>query len=193
MDDFLCLEITFREVVRNVPDGADVTQGSDFLIEFTTLEGDDAVGQRIVLVFLDVLPYASHQVNHWHDCARHNKVVVLLLDVFATSMSELHVVQLNGFSHSLSHLQFLPDAVNQMETRIWEKYSQRNARESATAPQVEDMRVGAELYHLCDGQGMKHMMQVEVLDVLARNDINLSVPVRVQSIECLELTPLLMR
>ena len=54
------------------------------------------------------------------------------------------------------------------------------ARETATGPQVHHARPRTEMQHAGDTQGMQHMVQVEVPDVLARDDIDLGIPLAVE-------------
>ena len=67
------------------------------------------------------------------------------------------------------------------------------ARESAAGAEVEDARAGTETDGLGDGQRVEHVVLVELVDVLAGDDVDLRVPVVVEGVEGLELLLLLLR
>ena len=70
-----------------------------------------------------------------------------------------------------------------MKVGIGEKYSQRNTGETASCSQIHHLCTGLEVNHLGDAQGMQHVMFIKIGYVLARNDIDLAVPVCIKIIE----------
>ena len=50
---------------------------------------------------------------------------------------------------------------------------QRHRREAAAAPHVEDTGTGIERTDLGNGERMQHMAQVELVEILARDDVDL--------------------
>ena len=77
----------------------------------------------------------------------------------------------------------LADAIDQMELRLGEHDGQRYAGEAAAGAEVHDAGAGAEMDNLGDAQRVEDMVLIEVVDVLARDDIDLGIPVVVEGVE----------
>lgn len=73
-------EILLLEIVREVPGITNPAHRRHFAFKFTTLQGNETVGQGIALFLADVLAGNLHQVNQRHDSAG-DHIVVLVLDV----------------------------------------------------------------------------------------------------------------
>lgn len=77
--------------------------------------------------------------------------------------------------------------------RLGKEDRQRHRREAAAAPHVEDTGTGIERTDLGNGERMQHMAQVELVEILARDDVDLGVPVGVKAVQGGELLPLQFR
>ena len=77
--------------------------------------------------------------------------------------------------------------------RLGKEDRQRHRREAAAAPHVEDTGAGIERTDLGNGERMQHMAQVELVEILARDDVDLGVPVGVEAVQGGELLPLQFR
>ena len=100
------------------------------------------------------------------------------------------VRQTDGMADFLRHPYLLAGTVDQLEFRLWEKDGQWDTWESSSCAEIQHFRTRPEVDGLGDGQRVQHMMLVEVVDVLPRDDVDLGVPVAVQAVEGLKLCEL---
>ena len=108
-------------------------------------------------------------------------------------MHRRHIFQSKRVRHRLRHAHLLADAVNQVKPTFRKHDGKRNAGETAARADVHYFGVGAEVDYLGYAQGMKHMVGIKVVDILARDDVNLCVPVAVERIELSKAFRLLRR
>ena len=108
-------------------------------------------------------------------------------------MVRLAVFQSDGLRHLLSHTDFLACAVYEFELAFREEDGQRNTRESATSAKVQNLSAWSEVDHLGDGQRVENMVLVQIVDVLARYNVNLSVPLTIERIKSIKLSLLFLR
>ena len=170
----------------------DVPEGVYLCLQVAAFEAEDAVGQGILLLLGDVLPDNPDEIGQRHDGTAHHKVVVALL-VFTTQVRRLTVLQSDGITDFLSDTDLLARAVDELELAFGEENGQRNAREPAASAEIENRGARTEIDDLGDGHRVKHVVLIEVVDVLAGDDIDLVVPVTVEGIECFYLAQLLWR
>jgi hypothetical protein len=90
------------------------------------------------------------------------------------------VLKADDITNLLSHANLLARAVDKFKLTLGEEYREGNTRESASCAEVENTGAGAEVDNLGNGQRVEHMMLVELVDILSRNDINLSVPIAIE-------------
>jgi hypothetical protein len=100
------------------------------------------------------------------------------------------VSKANGLTYLLGHADFLARTVDEVELTIREENGEGDAGESATRAEVEDTGAWTETDHLGDGERVKHMVLIELVDVLAGYDVDLSVPFVVKGVKGLYLFPL---
>ena len=74
--------------------------------------------------------------------------------------------------------------------RLGEEDRQRNGREAAAAPHVEHPGTRGEGADLGDGERVQHVPQVKLVEILARDHVDLGVPVGVQCVQRFELPAL---
>ena len=169
-----------------------VLKRTSLAVEATALQADDAIGQGILLALTDVLAYYLHQVGKGHHGTRHHEVVQSVL-VLATQMARLAVLQSDGLAHFLGHPNLLARSVNELERYFREQDGQRYARKAPACTEVEHTGARLELNEPPYGQRVEHMVQIETVDVLTRNDVNLRVPLAVERIEGVKLFSLTLR
>ena len=121
--------------------------------------------------------------------ARHYEVELVVL-VLAASVHRLHVGQADAFSHGFGHVYLLARAVDETPLRVREQDGQGYARKATTRTEIQHLRAGPKVQKLGDGQRVQHMVLVEIVNVFARDDVDLAVPVAVETVECLQLLQL---
>ena len=158
--------------------------------QVSSLQAKDAVWQGILAFFGNVLADNLDQVGQGHDGSADNKVIAAFL-VFTAQVLGVAVLQADGVAHFLGDAYLLACAVDKLELAFGKEDGQGYAGESAARTEVEDAGAGTEVYHAGNGHRVEHMVLVEVVDVLARNDINLGIPVPIQRVERSKLLLLL--
>ena len=107
-------------------------------------------------------------------------------------MGRLAVLQSDGIRHLLCHTNLFARAVDEFEVTLRKHNSQGNTRKTATSTKVENLRTRTEVNHLGNSQRVKHVVLVEVVDILARNHVDLRVPVTIKGVEGVKLSLLLL-
>ena len=80
-----------------------------------------------------------------------------------------------------------------LSSGVGEENSQRYRRKSAPAPYIHDPRLRCKGADLGDGQRMKDMPQVQLPEILARDDVDAGVPQLVQRVQRRKLRALTLR
>ena len=121
-----------------------------------------------------------------------DKAAILVNTVFDRFPSYQGVyILIAGILYSLQlYTDFLACTVDELELAFREENREGHTWESATCTEVENAGTWAEVDNLGYGQRVEHMMLVELVDILARNDINLSVPVAIEFAKCGKLLQL---
>ena len=101
------------------------------------------------------------------------------------------VGEAQGGDDFVADADFLADAIDEVELHVGEHDGEGDAGEAAAGAEVHDAGAGAEVDDLGDAQGVEDMVLIEVVDVLARDDIDLGVPVVVEGVEGCEALKLL--
>ena len=99
--------------------------------------------------------------------------------VFSAQMLCLEILQIDGRSHLVADSDFLARSIYQFELAFREEDSERNARETSAAAEIENLRARTEMDGLGYCQRMEHVVLVQIIDVLAADDIDFAVPVAV--------------
>ena len=139
----------------------------------------------------DVLADDFEQVGQWHHGAAHH-IVKLLLFLLGTTMAEGDILQADGRSNLCGHAYLLADAVHQVELHFGEEDGEWDTGESAACTEVHDGSARCKLGVLGDAQRVQHVVLVQVGDVLARDDVNLRVPIQVEVVQGRKLAVLLL-
>ena len=141
----------------------------------------------MVHVFAD----KAHQIFHLHHSAAHYEVVFLLFlhDILVRGA---HIGEFERIGHGLCHFNFLTDGVEQMELDFGKENGEGNARKAATGADIHDVGAGTKGDDFGNTQGVEHMVWVEIVDVFARNDVDLGVPIAIEGIEGGKLALLLL-
>ena len=139
---------------------------------------------------MDELAREADQFLQTHHSAADHEVE-LLLHVFASPVQGADVLQPKGFGHSSCDLDLLANTIDQQELAFGEENRQRDAGETTARAEVEDMCPRLETYHLCDAQRVEDVVLVEGIDVLARDDIDLRIPVAIEGVKLGEVLYLL--
>ena len=84
-------------------------------------------------------------------------------------------------------MNLLADGIDEMELGLREHDGKGDTREAAARAEVHDAGARLEANHFGNGERVQDMMLVEVVDILARDDVYLAVPVAVERIEGGEL------
>ena len=79
-----------------------------------------------------------------------------------------------------------------MELDFGKENGEGNARKTATGADIHDVGAGTKGDDFGNTQGVEHMVWVEVVDVFARNDVDLGVPIAIEGIEGGKLALLLL-
>ena len=95
------------------------------------------------------------------------------------------VREANGLAHLLSHANFLARTVDEVELTLREENSKGDTGEPTTCAEIEDAGARTETDDLGDGERVKHMVLVELVDVFTGYDIDLRVPLVIKVMECL--------
>ena len=132
----------------------------------------------MVHVFAD----KAHQIAHLHHGTAHHKVVFLLFfdDIL---VRRAHIGELERIGHGLGHFYFLADGVEQMKLDFGKENGERYAGKTAAGADVHHLGAGTEADDFGYAQGVEHVMRVEIVDVLAGDDVDLGVPITIKGIE----------
>ncbi len=186
---FLGLKELILEEVGEVPNIALVLEGTQFIDQVAAFEADNAVGQGVALFLVDVLAHELRQFSKVHDgTGDHEVELSFFLNHVAVHGSD--VLQADGLCHGGGHLYLLTDAVEEVETTFGEEYGKRNAGEAAARTHVHYGGTGTEADDFGDAQRVEHVVGIEIVDVLARNDVYLGVPVVIERVESSKLLAL---
>ena len=190
VDKFFRCEIFFVEVVAQLIDKFVGTGGAQFVGDVAALEAYQSVGHPVALLASDVFLNQRQQLVETHHSARHH--IVEFLAAFAyVAVLEGHVGQTDSLGYGLRHPDFLANAVDEMEPALGVHDSQRNAREAAAGPHVEESSAGSGLKELRYGERMEYVVGIQVVDILAGDHVDFAVPVGIQRAKLLKLLVLL--
>ena len=162
----------------------------ELFLQVAAFQTDQAVWQGVLTLLLEILLDNLHQVGQLHHGTAHHEIILSLL-VLATQMFSHEILQPDGRSHLVADTDLLAGSVDELELALREEDGERDARESATATEVEDFCAWAEIDGLGNGHGVKHVVLVEVVDVFAADDIDFVVPVAIQLVDGCDLLLLL--
>lgn len=87
--------------------------------QLSTFQANQSVGQCVDLFFLYILADDLYQIRQRHYGTAYHEIEKLLF-LLAPAMAEGYVLQPDRLGHGLSHLDFFPDTVYQMEMGLRE-------------------------------------------------------------------------
>lgn len=178
IDHFLRLEEFLLEILAERRNLGGFPERLRLLLQFATLKADEPIGQPIELLAADGFADYLYKVGQRHYGSRHNEVE-LLLHLLGPTPLRRHILQSQSTRNLLAYAYLLADGVNQMELNLRKHNGKRNARKATARAEVHDARAGLETNQFGNGKAMQDMVLVEVVDVLARDDIYLAVPVAI--------------
>ena len=186
VDHFLSFEKLVGKEVAEVPRTAAVAEGGQFALEVASFQTDESVGQGVALLAQDVLFDEAYELAGVHNGAAYDEVETAFF-FHHVAMDGLDVLQADAFGYGAGYLDFLADAVHQVEPAFRAENGQWDAGKSAACAYVHDGGAGAETNHLGDAQTVQHVVGVEIVDVLAGDDVDLGIPFSIERIEGFEL------
>ena len=163
-------------------------------LSYKIIGGVALIAIPLAIIFLSLfepVPDPADKFGHGRHGAR-NDVVETLFEGLDPHAAGRQVPQPERSGDPFDHRDLLADRIRGGEVCPGKEDRQRHGRESAAAPHVENPRSVAERADLGDGQRMQHVTQVELVEILARNDVDLRVPVGIEVVqrrELLLLTP----
>ncbi len=163
-----------------------------FCLQITAFQAENAVRQGVLLMFGDVFLNNLHQIGQGHNGTTDNKVVETFL-ILTTQVGGLAVLQSDGITHFLGYTDLLACTIDQLELTIGEEDGQRNAGKTSAGAEIENLGAGTETDDLGNRHRVKHMVFVEVVDVLTGDDVDLLVPIAIKGVKGLYLLTLLRR
>ena len=190
INDVFLLEPFFIEETADFRCLNDIPERLCLCLQIAAFEAEYAVGKGVLVLLGDVFLHDFDEVGQWHDSSADHKIVEAFF-VFTTQMGGLAVLQSNSLAYFLSDTDFLSCTVDELELAVREEYGQRDAWETAARAEVEDSGAFAETDDLGDGHRMKYMVLVEIVDILAGDDVDFVIPIAIEGIEGFYLLMLL--
>ena len=149
-----------------------------FFFQIAALQTQKSVRQSVLSFLLKVFLDNLHQVRKLHYRTAYYEVVLAFF-VLSAQMFSLEILQIDCRSHLVADSYFLARSIYQLELAFREEDGERNARETSAAAEIENLRARTEIDGLGYCQRMEHVVLVQIIDVLAADDIDLAVPVAV--------------
>ena len=149
-----------------------------FFFQITAFQTQKSVRQSVLPLLLKVFLDNLHQVRKLHYRTAYHEIVFAFF-VFSAQVFCFEILQIDSRSHLVADSDFLARSIYQLELAFREENGERNARETSTAAEIENLRARTEMDGLGYSQRMEHVVLVQIIDVLAADDIDLAVPVAV--------------
>ena len=179
MDYLFGFKVVLGEEVRDGPGADFLSEGSEFGSEVATFEIEDTVAELVVLGVGDLATDPLGELREVGDGPGDDKVKIAL-HLLGTDLFGTHILETKLFHHILHHFYFLPDGVDQIELGIGEKDGQRDAWETASGADIKHLSHGLEGLHLGDGEAVEDVVLIEMVHVLAGDDIDFGVPILIK-------------
>ena len=168
----------------------DIPERLCLCLQIAAFETKNAVGKGVLVLLRDVFLHDFDEVGQGHDSSADHKIVETFFD-FNTQVRGLAIIQSNSLAYFLSDADFLSCTVDEFELAVGEEYGQGDAWETAARAEIEDSGALAETDDLGDGHRMKYMVLVEIVDILAGDDVDFVIPIAIEGIEGFYLLMLL--
>ena len=141
-------------------------EGLCLALEIAALETEDTIGECILLRLGNILADNLNEVGEGHDGSAHDEVELILF-VLATQVFGMTVGKTDGAAHLLSDTYFLACAVDEFEFYLRKEDGEGDARKTTTRAEIEYTGARTEVDDLSDGEGVEHVVLIEVVDILA--------------------------
>ncbi len=184
--DFFGLEVFLGEIVAEHGHHRLAPYRHNLVFEFSALEAYKAIGHGVVLPGGYVLAYEPDKVLQRHDGAGHDKVEVFADDLGACPLGG-DVGQAYGMYDFVTDAYLLAYAVDEVKMYVGVHDGKWYTGKPAAASEVHDAAARHEANEPGYGKRVQDMVLVEVVDILAGDDVDPGVPV---TIECVQLTKL---
>ena len=212
VNNFLCLEVFFVKEIGQWGDEFCCTDGRCLVLEFATFECYEPVGKCILGFLRDVRATYLDKVGQWHHGTRDDEVetgglkhriwrnrlgMLLFLGIrdvanlFSASVLSGDICKTEGLHDLVAYANLLTNRIDKMEMNVGEHNRQRNAREATACAEVHDPCVWTEIDNLCYAKRMEDVVLIEVVNILAGDDVNLGIPIVIERIEGYESFTLL--
>lgn len=186
VDDGFAFEPVGWEQGGDVRGLDDVVERMNLRLQVAPLEDDEPIRHGVALGVADVLADEFHEVGQGHHGTADHEIELAFL-LLGALLYARNIVQTNGLRDFVGDAYLLADAVDERELALGEQDGEGDAREAATRADIKDSGAAPEGEDLRDGERMEDVVLVEVVDVLARDDVDFGVPVAVEGVEGGEL------
>ena len=149
-----------------------------FFFQIAAFQTQKSVRQSVLPLLLKVFLDNLHQVGKLHYRTAYHEIVLAFF-VLSAQVLSLEILQIDCRSHLVADSDFLARSIYQLELAFREEDGERNARETSAAAEIENLRARTEIDGFGYCQRMEHVVLVQIIDVLAADDIDLAVPVAV--------------
>ena len=149
-----------------------------FFFQIAALQTQKSVRQSVLSLLLKVFLDNLHQVRKLHYRTAYHEIELAFF-VLSAQVLCLEILQIDCRSHLVADSDFLARSIYQLELAFREEDGERNARETSAAAEIENLRARTEMDGFGYCQRMEHVVLVQIIDVLAADDIDLAVPVAV--------------
>ena len=114
-------------------------------------------------------------------------------NLFSASVLSGDICKTEGLHDLIAYANLLTNRIDKMEMNVGKHNRQRNARESASRPEVHDPCVWTEIDNFSYAKRMEDVVLIEAVHVLAGDDVDAGVPVQIQRLHGAEAVQLLRR
>ena len=135
--------------------------------------------QGVVLRLGDFFLHPGDEFAQRGDGAGDHKIV-FAVQLLSADLHSLGIGESDAIDDIGDHLDFLANGVDEGKAGVGEEDGERDPRETAAGAHIENLAHGGEGHHLGDGQGVEHVVLIEVLHILAGDDVDLSVPLLIK-------------
>lgn len=153
-----------------------VAKRLNLLVDVPSFKVENAIAHVLLPAGTNIGAHPRDKTGKLGNGATHNKVIRLMI-LLDPGMQRLHIAQLKVAYDRIYHLQFLPDGINQHKPHFGEEYGQGKTGETATSTCIQHHCPRCEANNPGDGQGMQHVMEVEILEIFPADQVDPAVPV----------------
>ena len=156
--------------------------------DFAALPVKHAVGERMFFPGLNQFFDEAKKRGQIRDRASRDEIE-MPADFLGAGDARLDVFQREPFRDVGDDADFLRDGIRQREMRLREQHGEQQPREAAARADVDHARAAHELEKRSRGETRRVVMPLEVVDVLAGNEVDFRVPLAVERRHRLDFFP----